>query len=195
MRALTLLVMLAASAAAAQGIPDDPYPDFFRCDKDVCFERRYDAAHLRRNPGQQTAEISIGALARFNSCKRCDFPHSDINAVVRVRLRGKSRTHVSLAICTDYWDEKGEEPKRKTRCALKCSKDGDDYLLSMDPGGKSHIPLDDNGFLARCAGAKSGPDDKTFRLDLAPVRACGIPANAPKTREEFSLAANRERKP
>ena len=54
MAAFVFIVALASLAASA-----DPFSDLTKDGNDACFRRVYDAAHLRKNPRQQTISMTV----------------------------------------------------------------------------------------------------------------------------------------
>ena len=54
--ALTVALVI---ALASPGASADPFSDLTKSGNDVCFRRDYDAAHLRKNPRQQTTSMVV----------------------------------------------------------------------------------------------------------------------------------------
>jgi len=66
-RTLRIVVGSTLLLAAGASLAAEPLAEQFPTDRPSCFGRRYDAAHLARNPGQKTVEIVFGAASRTNS--------------------------------------------------------------------------------------------------------------------------------
>jgi len=59
MRFQTIVAALLAVVVSAQNVWADPFSDLTKSGRDACFRRSYDAAHLRKNPRQQTTSLVV----------------------------------------------------------------------------------------------------------------------------------------
>lgn len=179
-------------------------PPIFTADRDACFGRVYDTAHLKAHPRQKVTSIHVlraleprheaenwtpDARAEALRSFRED-GQATVTALVSFRDR-KTTFHNSLSC--------DRETHEGVRCMIEC--DGGSFRLAR-AGGDSLL-LHNNGFvLVGGCGEEveesqerffdPGADDKVFRLDARPVAACRaeeqkatpIPAGLP-LRERF----------
>lgn len=175
---------------AAFGIAPPPAAaqrdEVFVADKEACFGRSYDAAHLARHPQQKVTSLhvwrSLGGrpdAEYWKSGDRADAIASyrddktaNVDAYVTFRDR-KGLFHNSLSCRID--------DAGRTRCGIDC--DGGQFTLSRE--GDNAVILRNEGFVL-VGGCSSddedeekksvyfspGADDRTFRLDRQDVKAC-----------------------
>jgi hypothetical protein len=196
--ATTLLLTAAALTGSAPAQSPNPV---FTADRETCFARVYDKAHLAKHPRQKVTTFHVmrtlgerleaenwlpnqreEAIKRFR-----EDGETTVSAFVTLRNR-KGHLHNSL-ICD-------KEAKDGLRCAIEC--DGGSFRLKRE-NAKS-VLLHNNGFvLEGGCGERTesvfldpGADDKVFRLDERPLAVCRaeedrarpIPAGVP-LRERF----------
>ena len=175
-----LIAAAIASASAAQAQTRDPLRDLLKSDRDsLCYRGDYDAAHLKRNPGQATRNV----LLSFRK------------DATRVMLRQKGRDHYIVAAC-DYAERAGRDASGNRlikafkgpggyECIVVISPESAEeggYVL-LDPAGgdggaltlhagspvKARTRLDMN---ARVTSLKLGNEDREFRLARTDAAAC-----------------------
>jgi hypothetical protein len=133
----------------------------------ACFARRYDAAHLARQPRQRVVALALRVGWRAAG--------EDLNE----RLEGTLTTRL----------KNGAVRRANVQCfpseySFQCSRPGQDggAELTRGPGGGAilRLPADEPGErggalrrLGALLGAELGDQDDVFRLDLAPEGACG----------------------
>ena len=152
---------LVAGATLAGSAPAARAADFLAttfASTDACFARRYDAAHLARNPAQRVASIFLVPTG-----------HSDSNyaAILHLgfRLKGSPALYDGFAYC----NSKG--------AGAECLMEGDAGSLTLSPRqGGLRLTVGDFLVVEGEAGfspdlAKDG-DDRVFHLSAAPVGAC-----------------------
>lgn len=135
-----------------------------RLDRDeaVCFERRYDAAHLKKHPRQTVRRISVGKPAG----KRALHAQArDYELMFRVELKN-GRKFDKTTTCSPE------------RYAYVCTHDpamdmSQDFYLTR-AGDKQIMLRDRRGKLADLFGASLAADDRMFRLDAAAAANCGL---------------------
>lgn len=163
----------------------DPLGDLLLSTGGACFARSYDAAHLARNPRQDTRKVLL-SLAKDSK--------SDA-ATLRLTLEGKARTSVIVGECG--WKARAnldvqDKPLLDTfkggpglDCHVYTSIDG----MSAEEGGDFVIDLRDEHTMAmhlpdsiaawpaiarrgRAKWATFGKDDRVFKLDRVDQVAC-----------------------
>jgi hypothetical protein len=158
----------------------DPLRDLLKSDSDgLCYRRDYDAAHLKRHPGQATQSVVL----------------SFRKDATRIALRLKGRDHYIVASC-DYSDQAGRDSGGKRLIKAFKGPGGYDCIVVISPesaqeGGFVLLDLagSDGGTLtlhaddavkarlkpdtkARVVDLKLGIEDREFRLARTDSAAC-----------------------
>ena len=179
-------------------------PPMFTADRDACFGRVYDAAHLKAHPKQKVSSIHV--LRSLEQRREAEnwTPDARAESIRNFREDGQA----SVTAFVNFRDRKGtfhnaltcdQETREGVRCMIEC--DGGSFRLTRS--GANSVLLHNNGFvLVGGCGEEieegqerhfdPGADDKVFRLDNRPVAACRaeeqkatpIPAGLP-LRERF----------
>lgn len=176
---------LLAGFCCASPASADPLGDLLLSTGGACFARSYDAAHLARNPGQDTRKVLLSLVKDSKSDA----------ATLRLTLEGKARSSVIVGECG--WKARAnldvqDKPLLGTfkggpglDCHVYTSIDG----MSAEEGGDFVIDLRDDHTLvmhvpdsvaawpaiARRGRAKwvtFGKDDRVFKLDRVDQAAC-----------------------
>lgn len=179
-------------------------PPLFTADRDACYGRVYDAAHLKAHPKQKVASIHVlRSLERRRGAENWA-PDDRAEAIRNFREDGQA----SVTAFVNFRDRKGtfhnsltcdQETREGVRCMIEC--DGGSFRLARS--GANSVLLHNNGFvlIGGCGEEVEegqerhfdpGADDKVFRLDSRPIAACRaeeqkatpIPAGMP-LRERF----------
>jgi len=202
-RVLAVVALVAPLAWSTPTITETRLP-LFTADRDACFGRIYDAAHLKAHPKQKVSSIHIlrsleqrrGAEdwtpdARSESIRNFrEDGQTSVTAFVNFR---NSRTTFHNSLTCD------QETREGVRCMIEC--DGGSFRLARS--GANSVMLHNNGFVliggcgeeveeGQVRHFSPGEDDKLFRLDSLPVATCRaeeqkatpIPAGLP-LRERF----------
>ena len=197
----TSAVFLLAAAALSGSAPAQGPNPVFTADREACFARVYDKAHLAKNPRQKVtsfhvmrtleerreAENWIAGQREANIQGFREDGQASVQAFVTLRNRKGS---LSNGLQCD------KEGKEGVRCMVEC--DGGSFLLRRE-NAKSAL-LTNNGFVLEggCGERTEStqldpdPDDKVFRLEERPIAVCRaeearvrpIPAGLP-LRERF----------
>ena len=179
-------------------------PTIFSADRDACFGRVYDAAHLKAHPKQKVSSIHV--LRSLEQRREAEnwTPDARAESIRSFREDGQA----SVTAFVNFRDRKGtfhnaltcdQETREGVRCMIEC--DGGSFRLTRS--GANSVLLHNNGFvlIGGCGEEieegqerhfDPGADDKVFRLDNRPVAACRaeeqkatpIPAGLP-LRERF----------
>jgi hypothetical protein len=131
----------------------------FSKDGAVCFERKYDGAHLAKHGGQTIKRISVLKDASYKP--ETDYPVYQLT--FRIETKG------------------GERFEKKTSCApdnyayacthdLKYEESREFYLTRA--GNDAIMLRDKRGWLSKMFETELGADDKLFKLQAAPAAAC-----------------------
>jgi hypothetical protein len=197
--ALALFSALALpSPAAAQGTP------LFTADKEACFGRVYDQAHLRAHPQQKVTSIHIlRSLSERPQAENWE-PNQREEAIKRFQESGETAVSafVTFRDRRGYFHNSltcGRDDKGGMHCFIEC--DGGSFAIKRESA--TTALLTNNGFvLVGGCGEEvesgkevffdPGKDDKVFRLETKPVAVCraeeqkAIPISADKPlRERF----------
>ncbi len=145
----------------------------------VCFARRYDAAHLARYPKQKVTQM-IFLLHAFEIAgdNGAAYP-----IVIGVTLRGRKGVYNSDGSCGVSRDESGGAIQH-----LRCGIDGDggSFNVELANGDKSLLVRLERGISINRPGTnenpdeppverdglKAGTDDKVFRIDRVSTEEC-----------------------
>lgn len=136
-----------------------PLRERFAKDGAVCFERKYDGAHLSAHDGQRIKRISVSKAADYK-------PESDY-PVYQLTFRIETKD--------------GRRFEKKTSCspdnyAYACTHDlkyEEQREFYLSRAGDNHIMLrDKRGWLSKMFETELGADDKLFKLQAAPAAAC-----------------------
>lgn len=132
-----------------------------------CFQRSYDAAHLKKHPDQKVTNLAL-----YLDYRKFDGVTVPVYGFgIAVKRRGDPRTGMNGGTCFDM--EKG------VACHIDC--DGGGMLLRKSRSGALLLDMTHNwGLALMSCGDDSvemeafvaGKDDKLFRLDPAPLEAC-----------------------
>ena len=183
MRGNLIIRLWTAAALAAWPTPTltEPRTPLFTADREACFARVYDKAHLAKHPRQKVTSFHVmrtlgerpeaenwlpGQRDEAIKMFRAD-GQASVSAFVTLRNR-KGSLHNTLGC--NYPEKDG------VRCAIDC--DGGSFTLRRE-NAKS-VLLTNNGFvLMGGCGERSesvhldpGADDKVFRLEERPIAVC-----------------------
>jgi hypothetical protein len=204
MRNLAVALLLAATAlplpASAQS-----RPPLFTADREACFGRVYDRAHLASHPQQKVTSVHI--LRSLGERPEAENWRPDQREQIINTFREDGRTNVSAFV--NFRDRKAtfyntlgceKEGKDGAFCAIDC--DGGSFRLTRE--SVNAVLLNNNGFvlIGGCGDDveegkevffSPGKDDKVFRLENKPIAACraeeqkALPIRAGKPlRERFT---------
>ena len=205
---LHLLAVAALAAPLAGAWPTaavtETRPPIFTADRDACFGRIYDAAHLKAHPRQKVTSIHV--LRALEPRREAENWNPDAREEALRSFREEGQTIVTALV--NFRDRKttfhnslscDRETREGVRCMIEC--DGGSFRLARTAGNS--LLLHNNGFvLVGGCGEEveegqerffdPGADDKVFRLDSRPVAACRaeeqkatpVPAGIP-LRERF----------
>jgi hypothetical protein len=161
------------------------FTKLFEAEKEACFGRVYDKAHLAAHPQQKVTSIHV-----FRSLEdrkeaenwtparrqeRIDWlknEHPSVGVDAYVTFRDRKGYFYNSLSCSDSSDD-------GVMCGIDC--DGGSFVLK--PGNAGSIMLQNNGFVliggcgedidsADQVHFTPGKDDKVFRLDKKPIDAC-----------------------
>lgn len=125
----------------------------------VCFERKYDGAHLASHRGQTVKRIAVFKSANFKL--QSDYPAYELT--FRIELKNGTRYEKKTSCAPDNYayacthDLKYEEQR--------------EFYLSR--AGDNHIMLrDKRGWLSKMFEIELGANDKLFKLQAAPAVVC-----------------------
>jgi hypothetical protein len=178
--AIALVAAIAVLPVPAAAEARNP---IFAADKEACFGRVYDRAHLTAHPQQKVTSLHV--LRSLGERREAENWQPDQRDELIKRFREDGQADV-VAFVT-FRDRRGpsynsltcnkEDPKG-VRCSIEC--DGGSFNLKRINAGA--VLLENAGFiLVPCAEEpaegqqvefKPGKDDKVFRLDSKPVAAC-----------------------
>ncbi len=189
-----VLIVLASPGAAA-----DPFSDLIKDGKDVCFRRVYDAAHLKKNPRQQTTSMVVWLTGRTGRVG---------NFGLAVTRRGDPQAMFLTGDCSweVYRDGRSWMTTYRKKAGAGCitlavpdvfesssAEEGGGVILDPSPDGRTMmVHLDDIQSLVKRAnrGAKIsvtfGADDRAFLLRRAAVKDCEFVKEAVTTRAHDS---------
>jgi hypothetical protein len=187
MRILTIPAA-AAAALAVLALPTETATQtrtpIFTADREACFGRVYDRAHLASHPRQKVTSIHIlRSLAERKEAENWQ-PNSRAENIKKFREDGQ--TDVSAFV--NFRDRRGtfhnslicnKENKDGVGCYIEC--DGGSFNLKRESANA--LLLKNNGFVlvggcgedveeGKAVYFNPGEDDKVFRLDNKPVAAC-----------------------
>lgn len=171
------LVVL-ASSAAAQPVPvgqEGPLAELVPPihGRKACFARTYDAAHLRAHPAQRVQAMALGVDYHRHQPDKT-FPDGQRNYyfTLSATVKGERKQLVSSGEC--------KTSGGRISCAMDC--DGGGFGLEREPAGSVKLDMTTYGRLRMSRGCddsetdtlelRPGADDRTFRLQLAPLGAC-----------------------
>jgi hypothetical protein len=202
-RILAVVALLSPLAWSTPTITETR-PPMFTADRDACFGRVYDAAHLKAHPKQKVSSIHVLRSLELRREAENWTPDARAESIRSFREDGQA----SVTAFVNFRDRKGtfhnaltcdQETREGVRCMIEC--DGGSFRLARS--GANSVLLHNNGFvLVGGCGEEieegqerhfdPGADDKVFRLDNRPVAACRaeeqkatpIPAGLP-LRERF----------
>jgi hypothetical protein len=203
-RALRVAALASPLAAWPTAAVTETRPPLFTADREACFGRVYDAAHLKAHPRQKVASIHV--LRPLEPRREAENWTPDARTEAIRSFREDGQTLVTAFV--NFRDRKttfhnslscDQEGREGMRCMIDC--DGGSFRLART--GANSVLLHNNGFvlIGGCGEEAEegqerrfdpGEDDKVFRLDATPVAACRaeeqkatpIPAGAP-LRERF----------
>jgi hypothetical protein len=202
-RILTVTVLASLAAWPTLAVSETRAP-VFTADRDACYGRIYDAAHLKSHPKQKVTSIHV--LRSVNRRREAENWTPDARAESIRSFREDGLTSVSAFV--NFRDRKGtfhnsltceKETREGVRCMIEC--DGGSFRLTR--AGANSVLLHNNGFvlIGGCGEEieegkevyfDPGADDKEFRLDNMPIAACraeeqkATPISAgPPLRERF----------
>jgi hypothetical protein len=172
-------VAFSASCASAEA-EKDLLGDQLKSGRDgLCYRRDYDAAHIRRHPGQLTQSVVL----------------SFRNDAVRIMLRQKGREHYIIAAC-DWRDKAGYDSSGQLLIKAFKGPGGYDCIIVISPESAEEggfVLLDPAGgdgttltlhagdspmvrgrldMKARATELKLGTQDREFRLTRTDGEAC-----------------------
>lgn len=111
------IAIVIASASAAQAQTRDPLRDLLKSDSDsLCYRRDYDAAHLRRSPGQATRSV----LLSFRK------------DATRITLRQRGGDHYIVAAC-DHAEHAGRDTSGNRLIKAFKGPGGYDCIVVVSP--------------------------------------------------------------
>ena len=176
----------------------------FTADREACFGRVYDAAHLKAHPKQKVASLHVIRSLEPRREAENWTPDARAESIRSFREEGQA----SVTALVNFRDRKttfhnsltcDKETREGVRCLIEC--DGGSFVLTRS--GANSVMLNNNGFVliggcgeeveeGQVRHFSPGADDKVFRLDSLPVAACRaeeqkatpIPAGVP-LRERF----------
>ncbi len=185
-----MLIRLALAAAVSLATlsgnvmaQETPLPAHFPIDKEACFGRVYDTAHLARNPRQRVTAFHLfrdldpdqntedEPITREEILKS-DAESKSFNLSAYVRFRNRKGLFWNVLNCNKL-DGKG------MRCGIDC--DGGNFDAQAQ---QKNLIVSNNGFIlvGGCGASDDenenrlffspGADDKTFRLEPLPVAQC-----------------------
>jgi hypothetical protein len=187
--ALGILLALAASAIGQEN--NSPLPSHFPLQKEVCYGRVYDAAHLAKHPKQLVTSLHIfrdldpdqntedEPLTREEILKTDG--DSGVNVSAFVRFKNRKGIFWNTLNCQKSADGK------VTRCGIDC--DGGHFDLQPR---QQNLVLTNNGFvlIGGCGASEEehenriffspGADDKTFLIQPMPLAQCAALRDAVK---------------
>lgn len=181
----TIVVFSLAQPAAAQDTPRrSPLPKHFPVGNEACFGRTYDAQHLARHNKQRVTSFYLFKDLSVQADKE-DLPQTEDEA----RAQDGQDGNFNVTAFVHFRDKPGKLfyhwlscnsfEKDRTTCSIDC--DGGSFNLKES--GDSLL-LQNNGFvvIGGCGESEEegeqrdfvspGADDKQFRLDPQPLRAC-----------------------
>jgi hypothetical protein len=203
MRILTVAA-LGSLAAWPTETRTETRPPLFTADREACFGRVYDAAHLKAHPKQKVTSLHV--LRSLEERREAEnwTPDARAEAIRSFREEGQA----SVTAFVNFRDKKStfynsltcdKETREGVMCMIEC--DGGSFRLARS--GANSVTLHNNGFvlIGGCGEEieegqqrhfSPGADDKVFRLDSRPIAACRaeeqkatpIPAGPP-LRERF----------
>jgi hypothetical protein len=159
-------------------------PPIFTADREACFGRAYDRAHLASHPQQKVTGIHV--LRSLGERPEAENWQPDQREEIIKTFREDGRTNVSAFVT--FRDRKGtfyntlgceKEGKNGALCYIEC--DGGSFLLRRD--SVNAVLLNNSGFvlIGGCGDDveegkevffSPGKDDKVFRLESKPVAMC-----------------------
>ncbi len=156
----------------------------FTADRDACYGRLYDAAHLKSHPQQKVTSLHVlRSLERRREAENWT-PDARTESIRSFREEGQT----SVTAFVTFRDRKGvfhnalscdKETRDGVRCMVEC--DGGSFRLARS--NANAVMLHNNGFIlvggcgedveeGKEVHFSPGADDKIFRLDSKPVAAC-----------------------
>jgi hypothetical protein len=203
MRILTVIAVVSLAAWPTATLTETR-PPIFAADREACFGRVYDAAHLKAHPKQKVTSLHV--LRSLEERREAEnwTPDARAEAIRSFREEGQA----SVTAFVNFRDKKGtfhnsltcdKETAAGMTCLIEC--DGGSFRLNRS--GANSVMLNNNGFVliggcgeeveeGQIRHFSPGADDKVFRLDSLPIAACRaeqqkatpIPAGPP-LRERF----------
>jgi hypothetical protein len=176
MRFLPLAVFIGCWPAAAGAFDDAPFRALApvlapKPGAKVCFERRYDADHLRAHPRQKVAAmilfLRVSGFDKTGETVTVDADRIGYEFALSVRRRADRKPLTANGDChgTDA-----------IRCGVECDgggfdleKSGNGVTLKLSGEG---VGLENDCDTSRGTFVAPGADDKTFRLEPAPDAVC-----------------------
>ena len=156
----------------------------FTADRDACYGRVYDAAHLKSHPKQKVTSLHVlRSLERRREAENWT-PDARTESIRSFREEGQA----SVTAFVTFRDRKGvlhnaltcdKETRDGVRCMVEC--DGGSFRLARS--NANAVMLHNNGFIlvggcgedveeGKEVHFSPGEDDKIFRLDSKPIAAC-----------------------
>ena len=177
--ALSLLVAAGSSPALSE-----TRAPIFTADRDACYGRVYDQAHLKAHPRQKVTSFHV--MRSLEPRREAENWTPDARAEAIRMFREDGLTSVTAFV--NFRDRKGtfhnsltceQAEKDGVRCMIEC--DGGSFRLA--PASANSVLLHNNGFVliggcgeempeGQMLHLSPGTDDKMFRLDSKPVAAC-----------------------
>jgi hypothetical protein len=156
----------------------------FTADRDACYGRVYDAAHLKSHPKQKVTSIHV--LRSLERRREAENWTPDARAESIRSFREEGQTSVTAFV--NFRDRNGtfhnsltcdKETRDGVRCMVEC--DGGSFRVARS--NANAVLLHNNGFIliggcgedvdeGKEVHFSPGEDDKIFRLDNRPVAAC-----------------------
>jgi hypothetical protein len=196
-----IAAVLAANAAPAAAQTRNPV---FTADKEACFGRVYDRAHMASHPDQKATSIHVFRPLEHRPQAENWTPDEREEEIKKFRESGETWVYAFVT----FRDRRGyfhngltcsKETRDGVRCWIEC--DGGSFKLKRENANSAL--LTNNGFVLiggcgqdveenQTVDFSAGKDDKLFRLETKPVSAClaeaqkslPVPAGKP-LRERF----------
>jgi len=204
MRHPLVITMTWFAVAAVAASPAGAQSSLFTADKEACFGRVYDPAHLASHPQQKTASIHVFRMIGHRPESERWHPDERDEEIQRFHETGET----SVAAYVTFRNRKdnfynylncSKEDRNGVTCAVEC--DGGTFKLKRENANTAL--LTNNGFVLvggcgdevdeqQAVTLDPGRDDKVFRLESKPLSVCvaeaqkisQIPAGTP-LRERF----------